>query len=783
VTADPAARPSVTLVVAMRNEGPSIGRCLASIAAQDYPADRLEVLVFDGESTDDSVALAAAFVDGRPGWSVRTNPQRIQAAAWNLGIQAASREIVGIVSGHAELGPGYVETAVDTLLRTGADMVGGTVRAVADGAIGAAIAVATSTPFGVGGARHHYLTEPAEVDTVFMGVARRSTWLRYPFDEEFVRNQDDELSYRLLDGGGRIVCDPAIESSYRSRSTLRGLWGQYFDYGFWKVRVIQAHPRQARFRHFAPLTLVTTLGGAALLGIVSRKARMAAALELGLYAAATGAAAARYRDRDQRGSGALLAIVYPILHVSYGTGMLRGLWHFRDRLAALRQDRLGREVASTPGSPGLDQGTSAKLSWAKAAPRTGAPRAAMALYGDLTYDSRVRKEARTLAEAGYEVTIVCLADQASASDLPANVKVVIRQPPGSAVIPGSFNPFFAAAGGRIAALRGRVGWLVAYVHGLRAWGRLAVDAAGRVDVWHAHDLTGLAAIIPNLRTGVPVVYDSHELFLETGTALRLPAPVRHLFRAYERRLVSRCSAVITVNDEIADVLHRRYRPRRIEVVHNCPSLWSPPPTGSPLLRQAAGIPLGAPIVLYHGGLMANRGVEQLMDALLAGFLEDVHLVLMGLGDKRGEYESAARSAKWQGRVHVLDPVQPSLLLPWVASADVGLMPNPGLTLNDRFSSPNKLFECLAAGTPVIASDFPTMRRIVIDNPGGPLGGVCDPTSALAIADAIRSIVRLDAVDMEALRARCLSAAAERWNWEQEGMALLSIYSEILPLRD
>ncbi len=185
-------------------------------------------------------------------------------------------------------------------------------------------------------------------------------------------------------------------------------------------------------------------------------------------------------------------------------------------------------------------------------------------------------------------------------------------------------------------------------------------------------------------------------------------------------------------------------------------------------------------MLYHGGLTVHRGVEQLMEAMLAGFLEDVHLVLMGFGEKRGEYESAARSARWRGRVHVLDPVPPSLLLPWVASADVGLMPNPGLTLNDRFSSPNKLFECLATGTPVVASDFPTMRRIVIDNPGGPLGAVCDPTSAFAIADAIRSIVRLDAVDMDALRARCLRAAAERWNWEQEAKALLSVYSEIVP---
>jgi succinoglycan biosynthesis protein ExoA len=161
-----------------------------------------------------------------------------------------------------------------------------------------------------------------------MGVARRATWLRYPFDEEF-RNEDDELSYRLLDGGGRIICDPAIESSYRNRSTLPALWRQYFAYGYWKIPVLQAHPRQARGRHFVPLILVTSLGGASLLGLVSSRARAAVALELGLYVVATGVAAVRYRDRDRPASVFLLAITYPILHAAYGIGMLLGLWHFR----------------------------------------------------------------------------------------------------------------------------------------------------------------------------------------------------------------------------------------------------------------------------------------------------------------------------------------------------------------------------------------------------------------------------------------------------------------------
>ena len=344
MTPDPVAQPRVTLVVAMRNEGPSITRCLASIAAQEYPSDLLEVLVYDGKSTDDSAAIARTFATGRRGWSVRTNHRLIQAAAWNAGIQDASGEIVGIVSGHAELAPAYVRSAVDTLDRMRADIVGGPVRAVADTPIGAAIAVATSTPYGVGGARHHYLTEPAYVDTVFMGVARRETWLRYPFNEEFVRNQDDELSYRLLDDGGRIVCDPAIQSCYRSRSTLGALWLQYFDYGCWKVRVLQAHPRQARVRHLVPLAVVATLGGGAVLGVTSRKARAGTTLTLMVYGVVTAAAATRYRDRNRPSSVALLAVTYPVVHFAYGLGMLRGVWRFR------------HSFGRAPGAPRDDAG-------------------------------------------------------------------------------------------------------------------------------------------------------------------------------------------------------------------------------------------------------------------------------------------------------------------------------------------------------------------------------------------------------------------------------------------
>jgi glycosyltransferase involved in cell wall biosynthesis len=241
--------------------------------------------------------------------------------------------------------------------------------------------------------------------------------------------------------------------------------------------------------------------------------------------------------------------------------------------------------------------------------------------------------------------------------------------------------------------------------------------------------------------------------------------------------------VITVNEALASVLRRRYRRHRVVAVHNCPEPWVPPAERPTILREAAGVSADAPVTLYHGDLSANRGIEQLMQVLLEPGLQHVHLVLMGSGEMHDDLVRASKEARWGKRLHVLEPVPPAELLMWVGSADIGVMAFQPATLNLRLSTPNKLFECLAAGIPVIASDFPAMREIIIDNPGGPLGAVCDPSRVDAIAAAVRSILRLEPVDLDALRARCLCAAAERWNWDEERKTLLSVYSEIVPRRE
>ena len=322
-------------------------------------------------------------------------------------------------------------------------------------------------------------------------------------------------------------------------------------------------------------------------------------------------------------------------------------------------------------------------------------------------------------------------------------------------------------------------WLVRWRFAILGWAEAAAREAPLADVYHGHDLTGLpAALRAAERNGGRVVYDSHEIFLESGTNARRPAWLRARFARLERRWVARCDALVTVNESLAEELGRRYAPRRTVVVHNTPERWAAPAERPDLIRAATGIPADEPIALYHGGFSAHRGLEELAAAILEPGLERVHAVYLGYGTMRGWLDREATEPRYGGRLHVLDAVPPAELGPWVASADVGVMAIQASTLNHRLSTPNKLFECLAAGVPVVASDFPEMRRIVLGDPDGPLGEVCDPSSPADLARAIGAIVSLPPDALADLRARCLKAAHERWNWETESARLVALYADL-----
>lgn len=403
-------------------------------------------------------------------------------------------------------------------------------------------------------------------------------------------------------------------------------------------------------------------------------------------------------------------------------------------------------------------------------------RVAMALYGDLTHDSRVIREAESLADAGHAVTIACLgASSPTVSRLEPRVRVVVYRPGRGAVLPGEPSPFLSSGGSRVRRQVARARWLWRYRASLARWGRAVVAAIGPVDVWHAHDLTGLEAVAPNVDRRTRIIYDSHELFLEIGSAARLPGLARSLLRLRESRLVARCQAVITVNPGLAIELERRYRPARIEVVRNCPPRWLPPASPPNRIREALGLAADTPILLFHGALAPGRGIRTLVEVLEAPGLERLHLVLIGYGSLAAAVGEGMEVPGDGSRLHVLPAVPPNELLDWVASADVGAVLIEPLNLNLALSTPNKLFESIAVGTPVVAADLPEIRRVVVDDPDGPLGLLCDPTSPEAVSDALRELFARPGHERREMRARCLHAAHRRLNWSVESERLLALY--------
>lgn len=432
-------------------------------------------------------------------------------------------------------------------------------------------------------------------------------------------------------------------------------------------------------------------------------------------------------------------------------------------------------------------------------------RVTMYVQNDVTRDSRVLREATTLAAAGHAVTVMAtaLADGPDrvAPEPAVGLRILrVPQPSGRPWwVAGIRSPWQLRHPAALLLLPWtllRGGWVLVVNHLLRrpvsmgwveyvrrwrvvllGWCRDAASVAPTADVHHAHDLETLpAALAAARRDGGRVVYDSHEVFMGWGPTLAQPAWLRAVLARWERRLARRAAAVITVNPAVAAVLRDRVGVRRVVVVRNCAVAWDPPAVPEHRIRRALGLADDTPLLLCHGALVPGRGLAETAAALLEPGLESVHLVFLGYG---GGYAAEVLTAtRTPGRIHRLPPVPPDEVVAWVADADVDVIAISAAWENGYLSTPNKLFESIAAGVPVVVSDFPAMREIVLDPDGGPLGAVCDPSSPASIAAAVRSILVLEPAERDALRRRVREAARRRWNWAAEAQALVELYEEL-----
>ena len=323
---------TVTVVLPIRNEADFIARSLGAVLNQDYPAHLLQILVSDGMSTDNTRALIAEMAQQHPdiALAVLDNPKRIVPTAFNIALQHATGDIVMLVSGHCEIASDYVSQVVKAMQASHADNVGGRMNSVGTTPVSRAIALATSSPFGVGNARYRYATKPGWVDTVYLGAYRRDILSRIGgYDEELVRNQDDELNFRLTQAGGKIWFDPAIKSTYYNRASLSKLWTQYFQYGLYKVLVMKKRGGVASWRHLAPVTFIVLLALSLVLGLAVRLPLLMGVLAVPYLAG--NLLASLWTARRDWPTVPYLPPAFAALHFGYGLGWLAGFWKWRGR--------------------------------------------------------------------------------------------------------------------------------------------------------------------------------------------------------------------------------------------------------------------------------------------------------------------------------------------------------------------------------------------------------------------------------------------------------------------
>ncbi len=326
------ATPRVSVIVPCRNERRYIADCLDSIRMNDYPGNFVEVLVVDGMSDDSTRDVLRDYAQRWPGTRWLDNPTRSTPAALNIGIRHARGEIVMRMDAHCHYPRNYISTLVRWLDESGADNVGGVCRTLpgSDSPAARAIAIALSHPFGVGNSRFRIgTTTPRWVDTVPFGCYRRNVFERIGlFDEELVRNQDDEFNQRLLKNGGKILLVPDVAVDYYARDSVAKVARMYYQYGYFKPLVARKLGRIGTLRQVIPAAFVLALAASLLLGMWLVPGRFVFAGILGVYLVTLLTAIVASIPRNGLQTSVLLLVVFPALHLSYGWGSIRGMVRF-----------------------------------------------------------------------------------------------------------------------------------------------------------------------------------------------------------------------------------------------------------------------------------------------------------------------------------------------------------------------------------------------------------------------------------------------------------------------
>lgn len=320
----------LSVIVPIYNEEKYIEHCIQSILEQDYPKDDLEVLFVDGMSSDKTRRIVSSYSEKYPFIFLLDNPNRIVSYAMNVGIKASKGDIIMRLDAHSFYEKDYFSVLTKRLIELDADNVGVVCKTDVLNKTPKTLAIreVLSNKFGVGNSTFRTgVNKVKEVDTVPFGCWRRDVFEKYGlYDVRLVRNQDIELSKRIINGGGKIFIVPDTFCTYLARETFRGLAKNNFDNGKWNILTVFYTKKfsSLSLRHFVPLLFVLSLIIPPLLSIFWFPFIWISIVSLGLYCGILGVISMKL-SINKHLNFFYLIWSFMVLHLSYGFGSLVGI--------------------------------------------------------------------------------------------------------------------------------------------------------------------------------------------------------------------------------------------------------------------------------------------------------------------------------------------------------------------------------------------------------------------------------------------------------------------------
>ncbi len=321
----------ISIILPIRNEVAFIEKTLNSILYQNPIGQGIEILIADGMSDDGTREYIEGYIQNNGNTHLIDNPEQIVSTGFNRALSVAKGDIIIRVDGHSEIDTDFINNCLKQFENTEADCVGGATAHMAKGIIGKVISIAQSLKFGVGGIPFREGVDKGRfVDTLAFGAYKRDVFEKIGgYDEELVRNQDDEFNFRMIQNGGKIWLDPSIKSTYYPRNSFLKLFKQYFQYGFYKIRVFQKRGGFASWKHLVPgIFVLSSLVGIFLFFIKTSSLLLTLIGVPYLLLSLIFTFLELFKSPKHVFSVILLPLTFFILHFSYGLGFLLGILYF-----------------------------------------------------------------------------------------------------------------------------------------------------------------------------------------------------------------------------------------------------------------------------------------------------------------------------------------------------------------------------------------------------------------------------------------------------------------------